>query len=227
MLKCPEVPPPSLPTQGLSPFPPPPSEPVRNVRQGTEKWGPCMMGDTGAYPHPAHRSHFISQPPPSWHFWTDRVKAPTLAVTAWRGQVEEDPTSASPFLEKHPQPCRPGGRSGEETHDTGHQSLLCPYPAEVGLVRESRSWQVSPNLSPGRGVGCFLRAPISSSLKLNLPSAVGLLNHPRCPAYLQLSCPSRPWRRGTPDQGPGHYPSDTSQAGLEVLSRDPQGTCFS
>lgn len=86
---------------------------------------------------------------------------------------------------------------------------------------------MSPSLSPGRGVGCFLSSPVSSSLKLNLPSAVGPLSHPRCPASLQLSCPSQPWQRGTPDQGPGHYPSDTSQAGREVLSRDPQGTCFS
>lgn len=47
------------------------------------------------------------------------------------------------------------------------------------------------------------------------------------PCCLQVPCPSRPWRRGTSDQGLGHYPSDTSQAGLEVLSRGPQGTCFS
>lgn len=82
---------------------------------------------------------------------------------------------------------------------------------------------MSPNLSPGRGQGCFLGAPIFPSLKLNLPSAVDLLSHPQVPhlsaTFLSISALAK----GGSRPRVGHCPSDTGQAVLEVPPRGLQG----
>lgn len=86
---------------------------------------------------------------------------------------------------------------------------------------------MSPNLSPGRGQGCFLGAPISPSLKRNLPSAVDLLSHPQVPYIAATFLSISALAKGGSRPRAGHCPSDTSPAVLEVLSRGLQGARLS